>query len=55
MSLKYHSNNYRNDPAKHFGSAPVFNPNIERRPQRALLRDCPIVALHWFGLKREGV
>lgn len=47
MSLKYHSNSGHRDPAKQFGLAPVFNPN---NPPREMLRDCPILARHWYGV-----
>lgn len=54
MTLKYHSNHWQPDPSEQFGSMPVL-PNNDNTPPRHLLRDCPIVALHWFGVDQEAV
>lgn len=55
MTLKYLSNDNHLSPANQFGAARVFNPNSDNNPPRVLLRDCPIVARHWFGMDQEAV
>ncbi|MEX0329229.1 MAG: hypothetical protein AB3N07_10935 [Ruegeria sp.] len=53
MSLKYHPINNHNEPSEQFGSIPVFHPNNDNIPPREMLRNHPIVATHWYGLKLE--
>jgi len=55
MSLKYHANDKHRDPANQFGAAPVPTHNNDNHPPREMLRDCPIVARHWYGLSVEAV
>lgn len=53
METNTHKSQVVRDPQAQRSADPDRAPN-KNNPPRVLLRDCPIVARHWFGVEQEA-
>jgi hypothetical protein len=54
MKTKSFEHEDHRDLSAVFAISPKTNPSNNNTPPHHLMRDCPIVARHWFGMELEA-